>query len=48
MSVVAVDRDGTLVTRLTGDTPLERGAALVMLGSLDQRRKFGELFEKQD
>ena len=46
MSVVALDRDGTLVTRLTGDTPLQQGAVLIMLGSLDQRRKFAELFER--
>jgi Trk K+ transport system NAD-binding subunit len=48
MSVVALDRDGDLVTRLTGDTPLKQGAALIMLGSLDQRRKFADLFEKAD
>jgi Trk K+ transport system NAD-binding subunit len=46
MSVVALDRDGHLVTRLTGDTPLEQGAVLIMLGSLEQRRKFAELFEE--
>jgi hypothetical protein len=46
MSVVALDRDGALVTRLTGDTPLEAGAVLIMLGSLEQRRKFAELFER--
>jgi voltage-gated potassium channel len=46
MSVVALDRGGTLVTRLTGETPLEPGAVLVMLGSLEQRRKFAELFEE--
>jgi Trk K+ transport system NAD-binding subunit len=46
MSVVALDRDGNLVTRLTGDTPLEQGAVLIMLGSLEQRRKFAELFEE--
>ena len=45
MSVVALDRRGTLVTRLTGETPLEKGAVLLMLGSLEQRRKFAELFE---
>jgi Trk K+ transport system NAD-binding subunit len=46
MSVVALDRSGTLVTRLTGETRLERDAVLLMLGSLEQRRKFAELFEK--
>ena len=47
MSVVALDRGGTLVTRLTGETPLETGAVLLMLGSLEQRRKFAELFEER-
>ena len=47
MSVVALDRNGSLVTRLTGDTPLESGAVLVMLGSLEQRRKFAALFEEE-
>jgi voltage-gated potassium channel len=46
MSVVALDRGGTLVTMLTGEMPLENGAVLLMLGSLEQRRKFAELFEK--
>jgi Trk K+ transport system NAD-binding subunit len=45
MSVVALERGGTLVTSLTGETPLDAGAVLVMLGSLGQRRKFAELFE---
>jgi hypothetical protein len=48
MSVVALDRGGTLVTRLTGEMLLEPGAVLVMLGSLGQRRKFAELFERAD
>jgi Trk K+ transport system NAD-binding subunit len=46
MSVVALDRSGALVTRLTGETPLDRDAVLVMLGSLEQRRKFAQLFEE--
>ena len=46
MSVVALDRGGVLVTQLTGDTPLEAGAVLLMLGSLEQRKKFAEQFEK--
>ena len=46
MSVVALDRDGTLDTRLTNQTPLDAGATLVMLGSLEQRRTFAELFEQ--
>ena len=44
--LVALDRGGTLVTRLTGGTPLDAGAVLLMLGSLEQRRRFAELFEK--
>ena len=47
MSVVALNRNATLVTRLTGDTPLDEGAVLIMLGSLEQRRRFAELFEKE-
>ncbi len=46
MSVVALDRGGTLVTQLTGKTPLDAGAVLLMLGSLEQRKKFAEKFEK--
>ena len=46
MSVVALDRGGALVTRLTAETPLDRDAVLVMLGSLEQRRKFAQLFEE--
>jgi Trk K+ transport system NAD-binding subunit len=46
MSVVAVERDGALMTSLTGDTPLVEGSNLIMLGSLEQRRKFAERFEK--
>jgi voltage-gated potassium channel len=47
MSVVALDRNGRLDTRLTNQTPLDAGATLVMLGSLEQRRTFAELFEGQ-
>jgi len=46
MSVVALDRDGTLDTRLSNRTPLDAGATLLMLGSLEQRRTFTELFER--
>ncbi len=46
MSVVALDRGGALVTQLTGNTTLEAGAVLLMLGSLEQRKKFAEQFEK--
>jgi Trk K+ transport system NAD-binding subunit len=47
MSVVALDRAGELVTRLTGDTLLDARAVLIVLGSLEQRRKFAELFESE-
>jgi Trk K+ transport system NAD-binding subunit len=46
LSVVAIDRNGALETRLTNQTVLDPGATLLMLGSLEQRRKFSELFEK--
>ena len=46
MSVVALERGGTLVTALTRETVLDAGSMLVMLGSLEQRRKFAELFER--
>lgn len=46
MSVVAVERDGELTTGLSGETLLSEGSSLVMLGSLEQRRKFAEKFEK--
>ena len=45
MSVVALDHHGTLLPTLTRETLLEKGSVLVMLGSLEQRRKFTELFE---
>ncbi len=47
LSVVALDRQGTLVTPLTRETLLDAGSVLVMLGSLEQRRTFAELFEEQ-
>ena len=45
MSVVALERAGTLLTPLTRETILEPDAVLLMLGSLEQRRRFAELFE---
>jgi Trk K+ transport system NAD-binding subunit len=45
MSVVALERDSALVTRLTASTVLPEGSTLLMLGSLEQRKKFAELFE---
>jgi voltage-gated potassium channel len=46
LSVVALDRDGALRTSLTGETVIEAGARLVMLGSLEQRQRFTEQFER--
>jgi voltage-gated potassium channel len=45
LSVVAIDRAGTLVTTLTAETLLDAGAQLVMLGSLEQRRTFALRYE---
>lgn len=45
LSVVALDRGGDIVAPLTGETVLPADASLIMLGSLEQRRKFGALFE---
>jgi Trk K+ transport system NAD-binding subunit len=45
LSVVALDRNGELVTSLSAEMILPKEAALIMLGSLEQRKKFAELFE---
>lgn len=45
LSVVALEREGTLVTQLTVETVLASGAELITLGSLEQRRAFAEAFE---
>jgi Trk K+ transport system NAD-binding subunit len=45
MSVVALERDGALMTQLTRETVLAPGSVLLMLGSLEQRRRFADLFE---
>ena len=45
MSVIALERGGALATRLTRETRLDEGSVLIMLGSLEQRRKFAELFD---
>ena len=47
LSVVALERGATLVTSLTRETPLSADANLIMLGSLEQRRTFAEMFEKR-
>jgi len=44
MSVVALERGTDLTTQLTAETVLPEGSTLLMLGSLEQRKKFGELF----
>jgi Trk K+ transport system NAD-binding subunit len=45
MSVVALERGPALTTQLTAETVLPDGSTLLMLGSLEQRKKFAELFE---
>ena len=45
LSVVAIQRGGTLVTKLHASMPLEAGAELIMLGSVQQRRAFTEAFQ---
>ena len=45
MSVVALQYGETLITQLTAETELAPGATLLLLGSLEQRRTFGERFE---
>jgi voltage-gated potassium channel len=45
LSVVALQRGAELSTQLTGETVLSGDATLLLLGSLEQRRTFGELFE---
>ena len=45
LSVVALDRGGDLVTSLTADTVLPKDATLIMLGSLEQRRRFAQQYE---
>lgn len=45
LSVVALRRDGELVTQLAAETLLTPDAELLMLGSLEQRRTFAERFE---
>jgi voltage-gated potassium channel len=44
LSVVAVEQDGRLVNRLSSDMVLKRGAELIMLGSLAQRRAFAAAY----
>jgi Trk K+ transport system NAD-binding subunit len=47
MSVVALQIGDQVVSKLTAETLLPPHASLLMLGSLEQRKEFGELFEKQ-
>jgi Trk K+ transport system NAD-binding subunit len=46
MSVVALQNGGEMLTQLTSETVLPAGARLLMLGSLEQRKKFAERFER--
>lgn len=46
LSVVALERNGTLDTRLTVETILPGDGKLLMLGSLEQRQEFIDAFER--
>ena len=46
MSVVAIQRNGDLITPLTIETTLAAGTDLLMLGSLEQRKTFADAFEQ--
>ncbi len=46
MSVVAVKQEDAMQTNLTGEAVLQPHAILIVLGSLDQRRMFAEIYEK--
>jgi Trk K+ transport system NAD-binding subunit len=46
MSVVALQRGDAIITSLTSETVLPGDASLLMLGSVEQRRTFEEIFEK--
>ena len=45
MSVVAVQHDGRFISPLTADTVLPDEGELLLLGSLEQRRSFGQAFQ---
>ena len=45
LSVVALQQGDRLLTQLTAATMLPAGGELLMLGSMEQRRAFGEAFE---
>ncbi len=45
MSVVAVQHDERFISPLTADTVLPGGGELLLLGSLEQRRSFGQAFQ---
>ena len=47
LSVVALQEDHEMMTRLTSETPLREGADLLMLGSHEQRATFGARFEER-
>jgi K+/H+ antiporter YhaU regulatory subunit KhtT len=42
--VLAIQRDGHVVTNPPASTPLEQGAELVVLGDEEQRRRFAEVY----
>jgi voltage-gated potassium channel len=47
MSVVALQRGEAVLASLTSETILPKGATLLMLGSLEQRRTFEDIFERE-
>ncbi|HEX3035143.1 MAG TPA: NAD-binding protein [Thermodesulfobacteriota bacterium] len=46
LNVIAVQQDGNLITNPSPSTTLLPGSELVMLGNIQQRQEFAELFEK--
>jgi voltage-gated potassium channel len=47
MSVIAVRSGERIITPMTVETILPRGSELLLLGSMEQRRKFGVAFEQK-
>ncbi|HEX3037120.1 MAG TPA: TrkA family potassium uptake protein, partial [Thermodesulfobacteriota bacterium] len=46
LNVIAVQQDGNVITNPSPSTTLLPGSELVMLGNIQQRQEFAELFEK--
>jgi voltage-gated potassium channel len=47
LSVVAIEEEGTATTQLTAETLLPEDGTLLMLGNVDQRQQFAEVFEQE-